>query len=172
MRLGLSIGVIAASLVLAEAGWAQEAQHCTAVAPPPPEFAHWAHSSLLPATATPAAAQRAILSIGTARKLALLPGATVQLAAPPERTSTATSKAGMVVFDIAKAATYRVALSGPAWIEVVGGNKAVKSVGHGHGPDCSSIRKIVDFTLTPGRYLLQLSASEAAEVTAMIVAAP
>lgn len=171
MRLGCQVGVLAVSLVLAGNAGAQETKGCPAIAAPPAGFAHWGQGSPLPAAATAADAQRNVLPRGAARKLRLLPAATVRLAAPPERADTGTSKAGLAVFDVAEAGTYRVALGGPAWIEVVRGDKPVRSVGHGHGPECSGIRKIVDFPLTPGRYLLQLSASEAPEVTVMIAAA-
>lgn len=167
MRLGLLAG-IAGSLVLAGNAWAQDTEKCVAVAPLPAEFAHWAHNDRLSAAATPDAAQSRVLPVGAARKLTLLPAATVQLLAPPERANTSTSKAGLVAFDIARIGTYRVALSTPAWVEVVSQGKPAKSAGHSHGPECSGIRKIVDFTLTPGRYVLQLNASEASEITAMI----
>ncbi|MDR3373966.1 MAG: hypothetical protein P4L98_09585 [Ancalomicrobiaceae bacterium] len=38
----------------------------------------------------------------------------------------------------------------------------VASVGHSEGPACSGIRNLVDFTLAPDSYVLQLSGSAAA----------
>jgi hypothetical protein len=76
----------------------------------------------------------------------------------------------MVVFDVVKAGVYRVALSAGAWVDVVQGGTIAQSVAHGHGPECSGIRKIVSFHLAPGRYVLQLVASDVPEVTAIVLA--
>jgi hypothetical protein len=138
-------------------------------APVPAEFAGWREAQALAPGVTAADAQRAVLPIGVARRLALAFGSQVTYAAPPERPDAGAGKAGLVAFDVARAGVYRVALGAGAWIEVVRGGKTTKSVGHGHAPDCSGIRKIVDFQLTPGRYILQLTASDTPEVTAMIV---
>jgi hypothetical protein len=43
----------------------------------------------------------------------------------------------------------------------------VISSAHGHGPDCTGIRKMVDFALTPGRYTVQISANAAPQITVM-----
>lgn len=64
-------------------------------------------------------------------------------------------------FDIRAAGRYAVAVGGarsalrPLWLDIVGRDgKPLTSVGHGHGPTCSGITKIVEFDLTPGRYTL------------------
>ncbi|MFT4026796.1 MAG: hypothetical protein QM676_08360 [Novosphingobium sp.] len=142
---------------------------CSAPAPLPAEFAGWREAAPLAAATTPAAARSAPLVLGTARKLTLAFGSTVTNAAPPERPDAGAGKAGMVSFTVATPGTYRVALGAGAWVEVVRDGKAARSVAHGHGPECSGIRKIVDFQLAPGRYVLQLTASDMPEVTAMIV---
>jgi hypothetical protein len=104
---------------------------------------------------------------------ALRPGATVQIALRPigevqtaiaphaARDGGATTGAQLDL-EIATAGTYQVALSEGAWIDLVQGGQSLASVGHGHGPACSSIHKIVDFTLSPGRYVIQLSGTTAA----------
>lgn len=168
MRSGRWIRAFAAALGLAGHSQAQEAEKCTAVAAPPAEFAHWGEAVPLIAATTPAAARRLVVPLGAARKLALAFGSGVEYAAPPERPDAGAGKAGMIAFDVAKAGRYRVALSAGPWIEVVRDGKTAKSVAHGHGPDCTGIRKIVDFELSPGRYVLQLTASDTPEVTAMV----
>ena len=40
---------------------------------------------------------------------------------------------------------------------------------HGHGPDCTGIRKIVSYTLQPGDYILQLVGSGTPEMTALVL---
>ncbi|MES3081389.1 hypothetical protein [Sphingomonas faeni] len=70
----------------------------------------------------------------------------------------------MVRFDVAKAGTYRVALGGAAWIDVVQSGKVLTSAAHAHGPACSPVKKMVDFVLPAGRYALQLSGAKTAEL--------
>lgn len=167
--------ILAFVVALGIAGHSQAAETpaacpATPVAPPA-EFAAWTGAQPLTAAITPAEAQGVALPIGTARKLALAFGAQVTYAAAPERLDAGAGKAGLVGFTVAKAGVYRVALSAGAWIEVIRDGKLAKSVAHGHGPECSGIRKIVDFQLAPGRYVLQLTASDQPEVTALIVPA-
>ena len=61
-------------------------------------------------------------------------------------------------FRIDTAGTYGIALDQGGWIDVspVGGAPLV-SVKHGHGPECSTIRKIVRFDLRPGAYVLTVT---------------
>jgi hypothetical protein len=40
---------------------------------------------------------------------------------------------------------------------------------HGHGPACASIRKIVDFALSPARYDVRLSGTTAASISLLVV---
>jgi hypothetical protein len=47
-------------------------------------------------------------------------------------------------------------------VEVVANGAAIPSVAHGHGPDCTPVRKFVDWDLKPGRYLLQVTGDPAA----------
>jgi homogentisate 1,2-dioxygenase len=65
-----------------------------------------------------------------------------------------------------------VALGSGAWIDVLKGKAAMASVAHGHGPDCSGIRKMVDFRLSPGRYTLQIAANGEQTLPLMIARLP
>ena len=76
--------------------------------------------------------------------------------------------AALVPFEVTSDATYRVALSDKAWVDVVTGNRVVKSVAHGHGPACSGIAKVVDFPLKRGRYALHLTGITAPSVRVLI----
>lgn len=61
-------------------------------------------------------------------------------------------------FTIQTAGTYGVALDQGGWIDVAAkGGASLASVKHGHGPECSTIRKIVRFDLKPGDYILTLT---------------
>ncbi len=82
-------------------------------------------------------------------------------------------KAAMIGFKVETAGIYGVALDQAGWIDVLpgtGGGAALASVKHGHGPECSTIRKIVRFDLKPGLYRLYVSGLPGAKVKAMLVA--
>lgn len=79
----------------------------------------------------------------------------------------------MIGFRIDKAGRYGVALDQRGWIDVVpgaAGGEALKSVVHGHGPECSTIRKIVRFDLKPGMYRLYLTGLDKPAAKVMLVA--
>lgn len=80
-------------------------------------------------------------------------------------------KIALTSFTVTKAGTYGLALDQKAWIDVypATGADALKSVAHGHGPQCSSIRKIVRFTLKPGRYRAMVSGIEKPAAKLMLV---
>ena len=107
---------------------------------------------------------------GAAVQVALRPIAEVQAAiAPhPARDGGATTGARLNL-EVATAGTYRVALSEAAWIDLVQGGQSLASAAHGHGPACSSIHKIVDFALSPGRYVIQLSGTTAASARLLVI---
>lgn len=73
---------------------------------------------------------------------------------------------------IAEAGRYGIAADGKVWIDVRANGAPLASVGHGHGPACSGIRKIVWFTLAAGAYELALSKAETASVRLLVVRAP
>lgn len=81
-------------------------------------------------------------------------------------------RAATIEFRIAKAGTYGIALDQPGWIDVVpgaAGGAPLTSVAHGHGPDCSTIRKIVRFELAPGTYRAFASGLQQTKAKLMLV---
>ena len=81
-------------------------------------------------------------------------------------------KAAMISFKIAAAGTYGIALDQPGWIDVLpgaSGGAALSSVAHGHGPECSTIRKIVRFKLDAGSYRLYLTGLAQPKAKVMLV---
>lgn len=87
----------------------------------------------------------------------------------PERTPDVHKWGGMVPIVVKKPGRLTVALDSGAWIDLVQGGAIVKSVTHGHGPACSGIRKMVEFDVTPGRYLLQIVNAPDRSIRAMAV---
>lgn len=76
-----------------------------------------------------------------------------------------------VGFRIDTAGIYGIALDQPGWIDVAPeGGAALASVQHGHGPECSTIRKIVRFDLKPGAYRLTLTKLTRPRAKVMLVA--
>jgi hypothetical protein len=87
----------------------------------------------------------------------------------PEREPDVFKFGGMVPIDVKKAGRLIVALDGGAWIDLVRDGHVVKSVTHGHGPACSGIRKMVEFDVEQGRYLLQIVNAPTDTIHAMAV---
>ena len=106
--------------------------------------------------------------IGKGTGLRLQPVEKVAFAPAPGRAPKAGTFGGVYQFNVAITGTYRIALEAGAWIDVVRDGASLESVAHTEGPACSGIRKIVDFTLTPGRYMLQLSGAKEAPMRVLI----
>jgi len=71
---------------------------------------------------------------------------------------------------IRKAGTFGIALSEAGWIDVAPlRGKPLESVAHGHGPDCSTIRKIVRYKLRPGTYRVTVNKLKATRARLMLV---
>ncbi len=143
---------------------------CTAQAGLAAPFASWSSRRALAAAGSLEDLGTARLTLGTAVDAQLLPTGAVRYPLRPEKPGGSVSHGGLFSFHVASPGRYRVALGSAAWIDVVGGGQALVSVAHGHGPACSGIRKIVDFTLAPGDYTLQVSAN--AEATMGLLVTP
>lgn len=89
--------------------------------------------------------------------------------AAPERKPDVHKFGGMVPIKVEKAGRLVVALDAGAWIDLVRDGAVVKSAAHGHGPACSGIRKMVEFDVAQGRYLLQISNAPAQSIRAMAI---
>ncbi len=163
--------MLLATLLLLAAPQAASAPDCPATpAALPAGMEGWRRP--VPVTAGADATRPTALTIGTAVTATLLPAARLSYAAPPAKPGTPGSHGGVLAFTVTKAGRYRVALGAGAWIDVLRGTTAVASAAHGHGPACSTIRKMVDFDLPPGRHLLQIAGSEPPALTVMVVAMP
>ncbi len=138
----------------------------------PAELVGWSNRVLLKAAGDKAALGGAELSVGQAVDATLLQTSEVRYVLRPEKPGGSVSYGGMFGFTVKTAGTYRVALGAGAWIDVVKGSKSLASTAHGHGPDCSGVRKMVDFPLKPGRYVLQLAANGAETLPLMVVRLP
>ncbi|WP_395397564.1 hypothetical protein WBP07_23760 [Novosphingobium sp. BL-8A] len=136
----------------------------------PAELAGWNPRTALSAGADARSAAR--LEPGRAVDGGLRATPQVRFALRPEKPGGSVSFGGIYAFSVKAAGKYRVALGSAAWIDVVKDGAAVTSIAHGHGPDCSGIRKMVDFTLEPGEYLLQISANPEAKLPLLVTRLP
>lgn len=135
----------------------------------PREFAGWGMRTPLMAGTAPRNAP--VLPIGRGADLTLSATSAVTAPAAPGKAPAADSRSGLAMFQVSRAGTFRVALGAPAWIDIVQAGRVIASTAHGHGPVCTGIRKIVDFRLSPGRYVLHLSGAETATVPVLIARA-
>ncbi|MDK4805634.1 MAG: hypothetical protein OC190_03695 [Novosphingobium aromaticivorans] len=138
-------------------------------AAPPPAFAAWSNATAMDAATDEPGLAMASLAPGEAEKLTLRPTPDVHYLLRPEKPGGTVSFGGMVRLQVAKAGTYRVALGSGAWIDLLRAGKPLVSAAHGHGPACTGIRKIVDFALDAGDYVLQVAANGTPEVTVLVV---
>lgn len=137
--------------------------------PIPAEWAGWTKRAPL---ATAVSGEGPAVAVGSAYDLTLRPDAELKLPNLPGRVGDRVGHGGTVHVAVASAGTYRVALGSGAWVDLVQDGKALESVGHGHGPACSGIRKIVDFDLKPGRYTITLDGNDSNRTALLIVRKP
>jgi hypothetical protein len=130
----------------------------------PAELAAWRTPSALTGSLRPGAAVQVPLQpIGEIRMAPDMP------IAPHEARDGGATTGARLDLEIATAGTYRVALDRAIWIDLVRDGQAVRSAANGHGPACSSIHKTIDFTLAPGRYVIQLSGTTAAVARLLVI---
>lgn len=139
---------------------------CTAPAVLPAGMEGWSRPHPIKASATAEAAP--LLAVGSAVVARLLPTPKVTYGTRPEHPGGSISNGGILTFEVAEAGRYRVALGSAAWIDVLQGATALPSVAHGHGPACSDIRKMVEFDLQPGRYVLQVAGNGTPSLALMV----
>ncbi|WCT78853.1 hypothetical protein [Novosphingobium humi] len=138
---------------------------CATPVAPDGDYAPWARPTTMNAGADQATAP--LLPLGAAARLRLVSTPRIQYPIRPEKPGGSVSYGGILILDITAKGAYRIALSSAAWLDVIGKDGALRSTAHGHGPDCTGIRKVVTFALEPGRYTIQIAASGADDVTVM-----
>jgi hypothetical protein len=172
---GLALSALGLAAVAAGPIEAQESAPppaCAAPVAPTGELAPWTMPFQLKAAETETSTSRARLPIGQAANLTLLQTPDVRYPLRPEKPGGSVSYGGLVLIDVREAGTYRVALDSAAWVDLVRDEQAVKSTAHGHGPNCTGIRKMVDYPLTPGPYVLQISANGRPQMTVLLARLP
>ena len=107
---------------------------------------------------------------GIAVQIPLRPIAELQAAVPPHQARDGGATTGARLdLEIAAAGSYEILVDHAAWIDLVQGGTALRSIARAQALPCSSVRKIVDFSLSPGRYVIQLSGTTAASARLLVV---
>ena len=131
------------------------------LAQPCPQPAGWAAPERHSAAVTPSF--RFASKPDTSHQLQLAPHNKVKLAAAKGRKAASGAYAGLAAIDVTRRGTLDVLLSSRAYVDLVRAGKALPSQAHGH-VRCQGIFKRVSFAVTPGRYALQLTESDARSI--------
>jgi hypothetical protein len=128
--------------------------------------------ALLAVAAPVASAGEVAKPLSGAAKLALVTFAEAKLPTPPGRPpKLADSYAGFLRYAaLPRAATYRVTLSGAAWIDVVQDGQEVKSIDHTGVLACDGIRKSVKFDLSAAPFVIEISGTTAHDIAIVVTA--
>jgi hypothetical protein len=128
----------------------------------------WSSNAALTAATASAEYSTARLTPGQAATVTLHPISEVRFAAPPGRRGDASGYGGMMEMEVREAGPYQVSLSAGAWIDVLMDGNAMTSTMHGHETGCADLRKMVSFSLKPGRHVIQLSGNKEATIKVLV----
>lgn len=145
MKKLLVIGVLVGSL------FAQEAVL-------PLELDAWKTLSYVGAAKSADELSNATLKVAKASYVGLISTPKMKYVLRPMNEGGTVSYGGMFEVQINESGTYRVVLGNASWIDVTKDGKPAQSIAHSEGPKNSGIRKMVDYKLESGMYVLQLSA--------------
>ena len=157
-------------LLAASAAGAEDAP---ATEPPPtlcdalPAFAAWVRPASIVAAPRADRGPLPRMTMGQATAVTLSPAQDLVPVVAPRRTGGPLAYAGLLRVHAPVTGTYRFALSGPVWLDVVDRGVSAASVAHGHGPECGPIRKLVDLPLTAGDHVVQIAAAPTPNVEIM-----
>jgi hypothetical protein len=174
MRIVLfAAAMLLATPAVAQEGARQAAPACAAIDKTlPAELAGWNGKASLSSATGAADAAKAEMVLGKGYEAALLETPEIAYPVQPEKPGGSASHGGLFEFTVPTAGSYTVALGAAAWIDVIENGKAITPVSFGHGPECTSIRKIVVFTLQPGKHVLQISSNAASKLKLTVAKKP
>lgn len=173
--IGLAMGLALASPAFAQQGEmpTKPAASCAAMdASLPTELADWNGKAAISTAPSAEHLMHVPLTLGKGYEANLLNTPKVAMPVQPEKPGGSVAFAGLFSFTVPQAGNYEVALGAAAWIDVLEDGKAVTPASFGHGPECTSIRKIVVFPLKAGVHALQISANADAKLKLMVAKKP
>jgi hypothetical protein len=111
-------------------------------------------------------------AVSNAVTITLVPPASAKLPSPPERAPKDGTFAGFVAFKpVPKAGLYTINLSAGAWIDVVQDDAILKPVAFSGATDCDGIRKTVQYDLSGGPFVMQISGATDQSITVAVLPA-
>lgn len=136
----------------------------------PSQWAPWADRALaVTAASSSADAVRSAIVAGKRYSVTLAPAKTVRMAIEtPDADPPPNAHKGILSLRVPSDGYYWIAASGGLWIDVVAGGAIVESTDFGHGPQCASFAKSVQFMLKAGDAIIQLSDNRGAQVDLMV----
>lgn len=156
--------------------WAQHAPDpCVAVSDSnlPEAFAAWARPPAAAEAATSTTGPRPELVPDQPLALRLKPADAVTFANPPGQLRKADgAHSGLLSVRVPAEGNWRIAASGPVWIDLIGPAGPVAATGHGRMAPCTSIRKVVEFPLPAGTWLVQVNGNPGPDLRLMLSRAP
>jgi hypothetical protein len=168
-----TLTLLIGSEALARTAPSAPAGSCPAIpVAPPSELAGWSAAQPALAATDPVSAAKSRVTDGKAIEARLNKREALRFVPQPEKAGGSESYGGLFAFPVKTAGTYRIALGAAAWVDVVIDGKAVASTAHGHGPACTGIRKMVDFSLTKGEHLIQIAGSATPTIRLLAVRLP
>lgn len=138
----------------------------------PAGFADWNGKAALTTVTKADDLAKADIKLGTGYEATLGKTTSIFMPVQPEKPGGSVSHAGLFSFTVETEGAYTVALSTPAWIDVLEDGKAVSPTSFGHGPECTSVRKMVVFALKPGKHALQVSGNAQPTMKLMVAKKP
>ena len=171
------ISAVLAAAFLTSPAWAQQhdqsAPSCAAMdATLPAGLEDWNGGSVLPTLRNATDVSDLKLTLGKGYVASLGRTTSIVMAVEPEKPGGSVSYSGVFHFNIETTGYYAVALSSAAWIDVVEDGKAVEPLSFGHGPECTTIRKMVIYSLKAGQHVLQIAGNGAATTKLMVAKQP
>lgn len=166
--------LVALAVACAPSAFAQQHDHtapaCAAMdATLPAGLEDWNGGAPLETVSKAADLGDTLVTIGKGYTATLGRSTSIYLPVAPEKPGGSVSYAGVFTFTVPQAGNYTVALSTAAWIDVIEDGKALEPLSFGHGPECTTIRKMVVYPLKAGQHVLQITGS-GAETTQLLVA--
>lgn len=125
----------------------------------PAELSGWNERQPLEAGKRENRLASATLEIGKGVDARLARTSEVRYPVRPEKPGGSVSYGGLFTFVVDQPGTYRVALGSGAWVDVLRDKAVIQSATFGRGPECTGVRKMVNFALEPGRYTLMIAAN-------------
>ena len=137
--------------------------------PLPAEYAAWTSARPLISATDANGLDSARFDTAEAFDIRLHPDGAVTYLTLPKGAGDPASFGGLARFEVKQAGTYRVALGDFAWVDVDRDGKPLNPVSFGHGPECTAVKKVVDYELEPGTYAIEISGNTAPRLRLMLL---